>query len=198
MNVSTSFLNSKGRRIHQGERGGYFIKKADGTRVYGIKAAKRVAVGSDSKPRKLVKSNRLEVPSPIRPAVRKPRANKGVARGPQEGVLQRRMNSDAARRAAAKARALRRRKAMVNLKNMANQTPYSVLARKPAAAKKKPVKSAAANKKPVKSAAAMKKARMVAINNLIGAIKTANKLMAKAAVKFSAKKKKKKTVIKKK
>jgi hypothetical protein len=183
MNVSTSFLNSKGRRIHQGERGGYFVKKADGTRVYGIKAAKRVAVGSGAKPRKLVKSNRLAVPSPIRPAVRKTRANKGVARGPQEGALQRRMNAEAARRAAAKARAMRRRKALANLKNMANKNPYSALRRKPVAAAMKKKKPVAAAKK---SAAAMKKARVTAINNLLNAIKTANKLMAKSAKKIKA------------
>ena len=103
MNAPTSFLNSKGRRIYQGEKGGYFSKKANGVRVYGVKAAKRVAVGSDSAPRKIVNSVRKEVPSPIRPAVRKVRANKGVARGPQEGAAQRRMNAEARRLAARRA-----------------------------------------------------------------------------------------------
>jgi hypothetical protein len=121
MNVATSFLNSKGRRIFQGEKGGYFARKANGDRVYGVKANKRVAVGSDATPRKIVNSMRNEVPSPIRPAVRKPRANKGVARGPQkvavrkprankgvargpqEGALQRRMDANARRMEAKRA-----------------------------------------------------------------------------------------------
>ena len=152
MNVATSFLNSKGRRIYQGAKGGYFAKKADGTRVYGIKAAKRVAVGSNSAPRKIVNSVRNEVPSAIRPAVRKTRTNKGVARGPQVGVVQRRMDAEARRLAARRA---------AGRKTRSNKG----VARGP---RKAPV--------PKKEVAA----RVSAINELINAIKTANKMLNSA------------------
>ena len=216
MNVATSFLNSKGRRIYQGAKGGYFAKKADGTRVYGIKAAKRVAVGSSSAPRKIVNSVRKEVPSAIRPAVRKTRSNKGVARGPQSGVVQRRMNAEARRlaarraagrktrsnkgvargprsgtlqrrmdaearrRAAAKARMARRRQAMANMKAMANKNPYSALTRKPAGRKTRSNKGV--KRGPRKAPVSKKEvaARVSAINELINAIKTANKMLNSA------------------
>ena len=236
MNVATSFLNSKGRRIYQGAKGGYFAKKADGTRVYGIKAAKRVAVGSNSAPRKIVNSVRNEVPSAIRPAVRKTRtnkgvargpqvgvgrkvrsnkgvargpqvgvvqrrtdaearrlaarraagrktrSNKGVARGPQVGVVQRRIDAEARRRAAAKARMARRRQAMANVKAMANKNPYSALARGEPVVGRKVRSNKGVARGPRKAPVPKKEvaARVSAINELINAIKTANKMLNNA------------------
>jgi hypothetical protein len=199
MNVATSFLNSKGRRIYQGAKGGYFAKKADGTRIYGIKAAKRVAVGSSSAPRKIVNSVRKEVPSPIRPAVRKVRANKGVARGPQAGVrkvrankgvargpqigvVQRRMDAEARKRAAGKARMARRRQAMANVKAMANKNPYSALARREPVVGRKVRSNKGVARGPRKAPVPKKEvaSRVSAINELINAIKTANKMLNSA------------------
>jgi hypothetical protein len=85
---STNFLNSLKRRIHVGERGGYFAHDAQGKKVYGAKALYRKVGSGDVT--KIV--NHAAVPSPIR---RKVRSNKGVARGPREGTLLRRMAAPA-------------------------------------------------------------------------------------------------------
>jgi len=76
---STNFLNSLKRRIHVGERGGYFAHDAQGKKVYGAKALYRKVGSGDVT--KII--NHAAVPSPIR---RKVRSNKGVARGPREGM----------------------------------------------------------------------------------------------------------------
>ena len=115
--TATAFQNIKGRRIFQGERGGFFAIK-DGKKYYNPKAAFR-QVGNG--PKSKVTKASLNVPTPIRRAVpvrakkpmatpnegnmtrklfatpkaRKPRSNKGVARKPMstpnEGNLTRKL-----------------------------------------------------------------------------------------------------------
>lgn len=97
---STNFLNSSKRRIMQGARGGFFANAGAGKKVYGVKAHFR-KVGANGEITKI--ANTSAVPSPIRRAVR---SNKGVARGPREGTLLRRM-------AAAKPRAVAAKSVMV-------------------------------------------------------------------------------------
>ncbi len=115
--ANTNFLNSQGRRIVKGAKGAYFVKRADGTKVYGLRAAFR-KVGANGAKVKLTKANIASVPSPLRRAVRK---NAGVkrkspavrkapvrrvraVRSPNQGLLQRKMNNEAKRLALARAR----------------------------------------------------------------------------------------------
>ena len=115
-NSPTKYLNSKGRRIFQGAKGGFFARAADGKKIYKPKAAFR-KVGGEGAQVKITKTrnNTTNIPSPLRPKLtraagvksyrtalvgRKVRANKGVARGVRSGTLQRRMNAEAARRRA--------------------------------------------------------------------------------------------------
>jgi len=119
-NSPTKYLNSKGRRIFQGAKGGFFARAADGKKIYKPKAAFR-KVGGEGAQVKITKTrnNTTNIPSPLRPKLtraagvksyrtalvgRKVRANKGVARGVRSGTLQRRMNAAAARRRVALAR----------------------------------------------------------------------------------------------
>ena len=116
--VNTNFLNSKGRRIYKGERGSYFVKRADGKKVYGLRAAFR-QVGANGVKTKLTKSNIGSIPSPLRRAARKnagvkrksPAARKApvrrrkapaAPRSPNQGALQRKMNNEAKRLALAR------------------------------------------------------------------------------------------------
>jgi hypothetical protein len=74
----------------------------------------------------------------------------------------------------------RRRQAMANIKAMANKNPYSALARKPAGRK---VRADKGVKRGPRKAPVSKKevaARVSAINELINAIKTANKMLNSA------------------
>ena len=80
VNTPTNFLNSKRRRIFQGERGGFFVRDADGKMHRGIKAAYR-KVGANGTESKLGPKNRDSVPAKLRRAVRK---NAGVARKPKK------------------------------------------------------------------------------------------------------------------
>ena len=134
-NVATNYLNSKGRRIFKSAKGAFYSVGADGKKVYKPKAAFRKAGGEGAKVKITAKRNSTKlIPSPIRPAVakkrsdagkargpqapsykkalvgRKVRSNKGVARGPREGTLQRRMNAAAARRRVAGTRKVRSNK----------------------------------------------------------------------------------------
>ena len=79
VNTPTNFLNMKRRRIFQGERGGFFVRDADGKMHRGIKAAYR-KVGANGNESKLGPKNRESVPVKLRRAVRK---NAGVARKPK-------------------------------------------------------------------------------------------------------------------
>lgn len=114
MDSNTHFRNVKRRVIFQSARGSFFLKKADGKKIYNPKARFHVAHSGGA----LVRLNSSHsVPSAIRPARvakgrtgatprhaagRKVRANRGVARGPREGHLQRKMNAESKRRAAPK------------------------------------------------------------------------------------------------
>ena len=81
---ATNYLNSSKRRIFHGARGGFHALGESGKKVYGIKAHfRKVGNGDVTKI-----ADHMAVPSPIR---RKVRSNKGVARGPREGTLLRRM-----------------------------------------------------------------------------------------------------------
>lgn len=84
-NTATNFENSKHRRIYQGTRGGFFIrrqKKSGGDeKVYDPVAKFRT--NADGHSSKITNENRMNVPNGIRPAVRKVRKNKGVMRGPK-------------------------------------------------------------------------------------------------------------------
>ena len=104
VDTNTKFMNRKRRVIYQsGRSGGYFVKKADGTRYYKPVAAFHTA--NTGNVVKLTKNH--SIPAAIRPAriaalkvkggPRKVRKNKGMAKGPREGALQRRMNAEAMR-----------------------------------------------------------------------------------------------------
>ena len=137
MNVSTNFLNSKMRRIFVSAAGKYFAKSDDGKRTYKPKAAYR-KVGAAGSMNKLKKTN--TVPTPIRPAliagrkssgaVRKVRKNKGVARGPREGYILRKMAANSNRLAAARKRRASKKAAKSAVAKLANYNPFSVLAGK--------------------------------------------------------------------
>jgi hypothetical protein len=120
--ANTNFLNSQKRRIYKGAKGAYFVKRANGVKVYGLRAAFR-KVGANGAEVKLTKANINSVPSPLRRAVRK---NAGAKRGPlkngavrkapvrrvrkapaaprnvNQGALQRKMNNEAKRLALAR------------------------------------------------------------------------------------------------
>lgn len=100
MDQTTNFANSKKRMIRMSAKGVPFVMTADGKKQYSPKAAFKKT--PDGGLRKLVKTN--TVPNKIAPAmlkgrkvrsnkgtmgVRKPRSNKGVARGPREATLYR-------------------------------------------------------------------------------------------------------------
>ena len=80
VNTPTNFLNMKKRRIFQGERGGFFVRDADGKMHRGIKAAYR-KVGANGNESKLGPKNRESVPVKLRRAVRK---NAGVRKPKNE------------------------------------------------------------------------------------------------------------------
>lgn len=81
---STKFLNSKRRVIYMTANGKYMAKSEKGAAVYNPKA--RYVKSPGGSERSLAKSN-ASVPSPIRPkAMRKPRSNRGKARGAYAGV----------------------------------------------------------------------------------------------------------------
>jgi len=107
MSTSTNFLNSKQRRIFQSARGAFFARSGD-KKFYKPVAAFRKA-GGEGATVKLVRGN-ASVPLAIRSKVRAVRKNKGVARGPREGVVQRRMNVQAVRAAAKGPRKVRKNK----------------------------------------------------------------------------------------
>jgi len=86
----TNYLNTKQRRIFRGARGGFFARAGD-KKVYNPVAGFRKAGGEGAVVK--IAGGNSTVPPRIRPAARAARANKGVARGPREGVMQRRMNA---------------------------------------------------------------------------------------------------------
>ena len=103
---STNFANSKKRVIFKSDRGTFFVKTATGGKSYAPKAAfRKNAAGTLVR---LTTSN--SVPNKIAPAARKTRSNAGVARGPREGTLQRRMNAESRRLAAKGPRKVRKNK----------------------------------------------------------------------------------------
>jgi hypothetical protein len=93
---ATNYLNASKRRIFHGARGGFHALGVRGKKVYGIKAHFRKVGGSGNVTNI---SNMAAVPSPIR---RKVRSNKGVARGPREGTMLRRMAAAKPKKTAAK------------------------------------------------------------------------------------------------
>jgi len=88
-NTATNFENSKHRRIYQGGKGGFFIrrtKKSGGDeKVYSPVAKFRTNANGVAS--KLTNENRNKVPNDIRPAVRKARKNKGVKRTGGMGAM---------------------------------------------------------------------------------------------------------------
>lgn len=125
--MSTNFLNSKMRRIFKSSAGKYFSKSDAGKKSYGIKAAFK-KVGADGAVSKIsTKSVNNTVPSPVRKKVRLIRANKGAARGPREGKMQRNMNAQGKRLEASRARKASKKRAANNLMGMANYNPFTVL-----------------------------------------------------------------------
>jgi hypothetical protein len=119
MSTSTNFLNSKQRRIFQSARGAFFARSGD-KKFYKPVAAFRKA-GGEGATVKLVRGN-ASVPLAIRSKVRAVRKNKGVARGPREGVVQRRMNVQAVRAAAKGPRKVRKNK---GVKRVVRRTPMN-------------------------------------------------------------------------
>ena len=80
----TKFLNSKRRVIYMTANRKFIAKSEKGTAVYNPKA--RYVKSPGGTERSLAKSN-ANVPFPIRPkAMRKPRSNRGKARGARPGV----------------------------------------------------------------------------------------------------------------
>jgi hypothetical protein len=79
-NTATNFENSKHRRIYQGARGGFFIRRQKPSggdeKVYHPVAKFRT--NADGHASKLSNENRNKVPSAIRPAVRKTRKSGGL------------------------------------------------------------------------------------------------------------------------
>ena len=156
MNVSTNFLNSKMRRIFVSAAGKYFAKTDDGKRVYRPKAAFRKvgAEGSTNKltksnvvpnairpsmiagrkTRKNAGGKRMTeavafqmvFPGSAVKKVRKVRKNKGIARGPREGALLRKMAANSNRMALAR----KRKAAKSQLATLANYNPFTALMKK--------------------------------------------------------------------
>jgi hypothetical protein len=208
--VSTNFANSKKRAIRLSDKGTYFVMTADGKRSYGPKAAfKKTANGgmvkltaANAVPAKIKAARVSATPKAKAPAgPRKPRANKGVARGPREGTLQRRMNANAKKRAAAGPRKVRSNKGVArgpregtvqrrmnaNAKKQAARAPLLAArrARATAAAVKKA--EAAARRQARANAAAAKKAEM-AVRRQARANAAAAKKAAAAAKKAAGRK----------
>lgn len=81
---ATKFMNSKRRVIFMTANGKYIAKSAKGATVYNPKAR---YVKSPGGTERSVRSSNARIPTAIRPkAVRKVRANRGVARGAYAGV----------------------------------------------------------------------------------------------------------------
>jgi hypothetical protein len=142
---ATNYLNASKRRIFHGARGGFHALGEGGKKVYGVKASfRKVGNGNATKI-----SNMAAVPSPIR---RKTRSNKGVARGPREGTMLRRMAAAKPKKTAAKnvmvfspggtlykslrsmmalkkrpAKSPERKVKKVSLRGLKNKNPYNVL-----------------------------------------------------------------------
>ena len=126
---STNFANSKKRMIRKSARGTFFVMTTAGAKSYGPMAAfRKNASGSLVR---LTASN--SVPNKIAPAARKVRSNKGVARGPREGTLQRRMNTESRRLAAKGPRKVRKNKGLKRGPRSkvpgikANRNPFAML-----------------------------------------------------------------------
>ena len=142
---ATNYLNASKRRIFHGARGGFHALGDGGKKVYGVKAHFR-KVGSANATKI---SNMAAVPSPIR---RKARSNKGVARGPREGTMLRRMAAAKPRKTSAKsimvfspggtlyksmrsmmalkkrpAKSPKRKSRKVSLRGLKNKNPFSAL-----------------------------------------------------------------------
>jgi len=78
----TNYLNIRKRRIYQGDKGGYFVRRDyDSKKLYSPKASYR-KVGGNGDETKLKPKNRNSVPVKLRRAVRK---NAGVAKGKGKG-----------------------------------------------------------------------------------------------------------------
>lgn len=83
-NVATNYLNSKGRRIFKSAKGAFYSVGADGKKVYKPKASFRKSGGEGAKVKITAKRNSTKlIPSAIRPAVAKKRADAGKVRGPR-------------------------------------------------------------------------------------------------------------------
>ena len=77
-NNPTNYLNMSKRRIYQGDKGGYFVRRiSDSKKLYSPKAVYR-KVGGNGDETKLKPKNRNSVPVKLRRAVRK---NAGVVKG---------------------------------------------------------------------------------------------------------------------
>ena len=142
---ATNYLNASKRRIFHGARGGFHALGDGGKKVYGVKASfRKVGNGNATKI-----SNMAAVPSPIR---RKTRSNKGVARGPREGTMLRRMAASKPKKTVAKnvmvfspggtlykslrsmmalkkrpAKSPKRKVKKVSLRGLKNKNPYNAL-----------------------------------------------------------------------
>ena len=156
-NTSTNFLNSKMRRIFVSAAGKYFAKADGGKRTYKPKAAFRKvgANGSMNKLKKTnvvptpirpaaiagrktrknaggmrmteAKAFQMIFPSKAIKGPRKVRSNKGVARGPREGALLRRMAAHSNRLIAARKRRASRKAAAKSVAALANYNPFTAL-----------------------------------------------------------------------
>ena len=156
-NTSTNFLNSKMRRIFVSAAGKYFAKSEDGKRTYKPKAAFRKvgADGSTLKLKKtntvptpirpaaiagrktrknaggmrMTEAKAFQMIFPSKPVkrARKARSNKGVARGPREGALLRRMAAHSNRLIAARKRRASKKAAAKSVAALANYNPFSAL-----------------------------------------------------------------------
>lgn len=83
--TATSFMNSKRRMIFKSDRGAFFVKQGP-KKLYGVKAT-FMKVGSGS-PKVLTKTMSDRMPLAIRKLTRT------VHRGPREGAMLRRMNTE--------------------------------------------------------------------------------------------------------
>jgi len=147
------------RRIFVSAAGKYFAKSDDGKRTYKPKAAYRKvgADGSMNKLKKTnvvptpirpaavagrktrknaggmrmteAKAYQMIFPGNSAKKVRRVRKNKGVARGPREGALLRRMAAHSNRLIAARKRKASRKNAKASVAKLANYNPFSALTR---------------------------------------------------------------------
>lgn len=89
MPTATKLLNSKRRVIFQSDRGSFFVKEGD-KKIYGVKAVfKKTPKGAV---KKMTNDNINTVPLAIRPMKR------GAPRGPREGHILRKMNTESRKR----------------------------------------------------------------------------------------------------